>query len=249
MILQDKVAIVTGSSRGIGAATAKLLAANGTKVTVNYARSQERGEQVVAEITKAGGKAILVRADVTLRTDVEAMVKATEAQLGPIDILVNNASIHFPITPFLQYPWEAFENKVLGEMKAAFHPCQVVGTRMVERSSGCIVNISSGLSRVPGPGFVAHSSAKSGLDGFSKALALELGPRGVRVNVVAPGATDTEALAFMPKEARDRIAANTPLRRFGQPDDIANAVLFFCSDYSRFVTGTYLPVCGGIQMP
>ena len=248
MILKDKVAIVTGSSRGIGAATAKLLAANGAKVTVNYARSKERGEEVVREITQAGGKAILIRADVTLREDVEAMVQTTEAQHGPVDILVNNASIQFPITPFLQFAWDAFERKVLGEMKALFHPCQVVGARMAERSSGCIVNISSGLSRVPGPGFVAHSSAKSGLDGFSKALALELGPRGIRVNVIAPGATNTEALSFMPKETRERVAANTPLRRFGQPEDIANAVLFFCSDYSRFVTGTYLPVSGGIQM-
>ena len=249
MILRDKVAIVTGSSRGIGAATAKLLAANGARVTVNYARSKERGEQVVAEIIKAGGEAILVGADVTVREEVEALVRTTESQLGPVDILVNNASIHFPITPFLQYPWDAFEKKVMGEMKALFHPCQIVGARMAERSSGCIVNISSGLSRVPGPGFVAHSSAKSGLDGFSKALALELGPHGVRVNVIAPGATDTEALAFMPKEARERIVSHTPLRRFGQPDDIANAVLFFCSDYSRFVTGSYLPVSGGIQMP
>ena len=101
---------------------------------------------------------------------------------------------------------------------------------------------------MPGPGFVAHSTAKSALDGFSKSLALELGPHGIRVNVVAPGATDTDALAFMPKEARDKVAAHTPLRRFGKPEDVAGAVLFFCADWSRFVTGTYLPVSGGIQM-
>ena len=248
MILRDKVAIVTGSSRGIGAATAKLLAAHGAKVTVNYVQNREKGERVLDEITRAGGKAILVRADVTAHEDVQALVEKTEDALGPVDILVNNAGIHFPIAPFAQYKWEDFEKKVLGEMKALYYPCQVVVPGMVERGAGCIVNISSGLSRVPGPGFVAHSTAKSALDGFSKSLALELGPRGIRVNVVAPGATDTDAIAFMPKEMRERVTAHTPLRRFGQPDDVAGAVLFFCADYSRFVTGTYLPVCGGSQM-
>ena len=248
MILRDKVAIVTGSSRGIGAATAKLLAAHGAKVAVNYVQNREKGEKVLDEITRAGGKAILVRADVTVREDVEAMVEKTEDALGPVDILVNNASIHFPITPFVQHKWEDFEKKVLGEMKALYFPCQLVVPGMIQRGAGCIVNISSGLSRVPGPGFVAHSTAKSALDGFSKSLALELGPRGIRVNVVAPGATDTDAIAFMSKEMREKTAAHTPLRRFGQPDDVAGAVLFFCADYSRFVTGTYLPVCGGSQM-
>ena len=248
MILRDKVAIVTGSSRGIGAATAKLLAAHGAKVTVNYAQSREKGEKVVDEIARAGGKAILVHADVTEREDVEAMLEKTEAALGPVDILVINASIHFPVTPFVQYKWEDFEKKVLGEMKALYYPCQAVVPGMVQRGAGCIVTISSGLSRVPGPGFVAHSTAKSALDGFSRSLALELGPRGIRVNVVAPGATDTDAIAFMPKEMRERVAAHTPLRRFGQPEDVAGAVLFYCADWSRFVTGTYLPVCGGIQM-
>ena len=248
MILRDKVAIVTGSSRGIGAATAKLLAAQGAKVAVNYAQSRERGEQVVDEIARAGGKAILVRADVTVREDVEMMVRTTEAGLGPVDILVNNASIDFPVTPFVQHKWEDFEKKVLGEMKAVYYPCQAVVPGMVDRGAGCIVNISSGLSRVPGPGFVAHGTAKSALDGFSRSLALELGPRGIRVNVVAPGATDTEAIAFMSQEMRERVAARTPLRRFGQPEDVAGAVLFYCADWSRFVTGTYLPVCGGNQM-
>jgi 3-oxoacyl-[acyl-carrier protein] reductase len=248
MMLQNRVAIVTGSSRGIGAATAKLLASQGAKVAVNYARSRDKGQAVVDEIIKAGGRAILVEADVTDRAQVEAMIKKVDAELGAIDILVNNASINFPVTPFMQYRWEDFEQKVSGEMKAIFFTCQAVVPGMVQRKSGCIVNISSGLSRVPGPGFVAHSSSKSALDGFSKSLALELGPHGVRVNVIAPGATNTDAISFMTPDIRERIAKNTPLRRFGQPEDIAGAVLFFCSDAARFVTGTYLPVCGGIQM-
>jgi 3-oxoacyl-[acyl-carrier protein] reductase len=248
MLLKDKVAIVTGSSRGIGAATAKLLASQGAKVVVNYARNKDKGEQVVKEITEAGGTAILVAADVTVREEIVALVAKAEAELGPVDILVNNANIRIPIAPFAKHSWEEFEAKVTGEMKALFYACQAVIPGMSQRKRGCIVNISSALSRVPGPGFVAHSTAKSALDGFSKSLALELGPHGIRVNVIAPGATNTDALSFMPEDARQKLAERTPLRRFGQPEDIAGAVLFFCTDWSRFVTGTYLPVSGGVQM-
>ncbi|MEW6367267.1 MAG: 3-oxoacyl-ACP reductase family protein [Acidobacteriota bacterium] len=248
MILADKVAIVTGSSRGIGAATAKLLAANGAKVAVNYAQNRERGEQVLDEIVRGGGRAILVQADVTIQSQVEALVRKTETELGPADILVNNANMAFPVLPFVEFKWNDFERKLVNEMKASFYCCQAVVPGMIRRGSGCIVNVSSGLSRVPGPGFIAHTSAKSALDAFSKALALELGPHGIRVNVVAPGWTRTDATAHHPEEARRAIASRTPLARLGEPEDIAGAVLFYCSDWSRFVTGSYLPVSGGTQM-
>ncbi len=247
-MLDNRVALVTGSSRGIGAAVAKQLAAYGAKVAVNYASSQQRGEQVVKEIVDTGGQAMLVQADVRIRDDVVAMVRAVEEKLGPIDILVNNANMSFPIAPFVEYRWEDFEQKLTGEMKASFYTCQAVVPGMIKRGSGCIVNVSSGLSRTPGPGFVAHSSAKSALDAFSKALAHELGPHGIRVNVVAPGLTITEATANQPAEMHQAIAAHTPLKRLAQPEDIAGAVVFFCTEWSRFVTGTYLPVCGGSQM-
>ena len=247
-MLKNKVAIVTGSSRGIGAATAKLLAANGAAVAVNWARNREQGEKVVNEIRAAGGKAILVQCDVTVREQVDALVKQTETELGPIDILVNNANMSFPMKPFLQFRWEEFEGKLLNEMKASFYTCQAVAAKMAERRSGSIVNVSSGLSRVPGMGFIAHTSAKSALDAFSKALALELGPLGIRVNVVAPGLTVTDATAHQPQEMKQAVATHTPLKRLGEPEDIAGAILFYCADGSRFVTGTYLPVNGGIQM-
>lgn len=247
-MLNGKVAIVTGSSRGIGAATAKLLATCGAKVTVNYVQHQARGEEVLDAITKRGGQAILVHADVTIREQVEAMVRQTEAELGPVDILVNNANMSFVVAPFLEHRWEDFEQKLVKELKASFYCCQAVVPGMVRRRAGCIVNVSSGLSRVPGTGFIAHTSAKSALDAFSKALALELGPDGIRVNVVAPGLTLTDATAHQPKEMHEAVAARTPLRRLGDADDIAGAVLFYCLDWSRFVTGTYLPVSGGTQM-
>ncbi len=248
MTLTDKVAIVTGSSRGIGAATAKLLAQEGAKVTVNFTQNKEAGNKVLAEIKDKSGRGILVQADVTDPGQVEAMVRETEQELGPVDILVNNANMSFPIMPFIEMPWDGFEQKLLHEMKAAFYCCRAVVKGMIERKHGCIVNISSGLSRLPGPGFVAHTSAKSALDAFSKALALELGPHGIRVNVVAPGLTRTDATAGQPKAMHDAIADRTPLKRLGEPEDIAGAVLFYCADWSRFVTGTYLPVSGGTQM-
>jgi 3-oxoacyl-[acyl-carrier protein] reductase len=247
-MLKNKVAVVTGSSRGIGAAIAKLLASQGARVAVNYASSKEAGQRVVAEIVGSGGRAMLARADVTVREEVEGMMRAVEAELGPVDVLVNNANMSFPVVPFVEYRWEDFERKLTSEMKATFFTCQAVVPGMVQRRSGSIVNVSSTLSRVPGPGFVAHSSAKSALDAFSKSLALELGPHGVRVNVVAPGLTLTDATSHQPRAMQEAIAAHTPLRRLAQPDDIAGAVLFFCTDGARHVTGTYLPVCGGSQM-
>jgi len=248
-LLQDKVAIVTGASRGIGAETAKLLAAHGAKVAVNYHMSRERAEQVLAEIRLHGGEGIAVRADVTERPQVEALVRETQEQLGPVDILVNNAAIPFPVVPFTECRWEDFERKITLEMAACFHPCQAVIPGMLRRGHGCIVNVSSGLSRSPGVGYSSHSAAKSALDALSKSLAMELGPAGIRVNVVAPGLTDTDATAFVPPQVREMIAAHTPLRRIGRPEDVAGAVLFCCADWSRFVSGAYLPVSGGSLMP
>ncbi|MBI4918142.1 MAG: 3-oxoacyl-ACP reductase FabG [Acidobacteria bacterium] len=248
-LLEGQVAIVTGASRGIGAATAKLLAAQGAKVAVNYRESRERAEAVLAEIRYHGGEGIVAQADVTVRAQVEALVRETQERLGPVDILVNNAAIPFPTVPFAEYRWEDFERKVAGEMAACFHPCQVVLPGMVARGRGCIVNVSSGLSRTPSPGYCSHAAAKSALDAFSKSLAAELGPAGIRVNVVAPGLTDTDATAFVPEPVREMIAQHTPLRRIGRPEDAAGAVLLCCVDWSRFVTGAYLPVSGGAHMP
>jgi len=245
MQMQDRVVLVTGASRGIGAATAKLLAAHGAKVAVNYHASEQAAQDVVTAIESSGGRSVAVKADVRRREDVDAMVEAVTAQLGPIDTLVLNASIQFPVVPFLEYPWEAFQDKLLGELSAAFHCTRAVVPGMVERGAGCIVAVSSGLSRHPGPGFCAHSTAKSGLDAFAKSLALELGPHGIRVNVVAPGLTITDATSFLPEEQKQMIASMTPLGRNAQPEDIAGVILAMASDETGFVTGSYVPVSGG----
>ncbi len=249
MHLKGKVAIVTGASRGIGAATAKLLASHGAAIGVNYFKSEDAARQVVADIAATGGRALAVKADAREPGEVDAMVAKVASTFGPVDVMVVNASMTFPMLPFLQYPWEAFEAKLVGELKAAFNCCRSVVPSMAERRSGSIICVSSGLSRHPGWGFCAHATAKSGLDAFAKSLALELGPQGIRVNVVAPGLTLTDATAGLPQPQKDAIAAHTPLGRNALPEDIAGAILFFAGDESSFVSGTYLPVSGGVQMP
>jgi 3-oxoacyl-[acyl-carrier protein] reductase len=243
MSLAGQVALVTGASRGIGAAVAKALAAEGVSVAVNYFGSEAAAHAVVDEILAAGGRAMLVKADARDRAQVEAMAATVQAQLGPIGILVLNASIGFPMASFLEYPWEGFEAKLMGELGAAFHGCRAVVPQMLARKGGSIVAITSGLARNPGWGFCAHSAAKAGLEGFVRALAYELGPMGIRVNAVAPGLTLTDATAQIPEKHKDLAAAHTPLRRNGQAEDVAQAVLGLLQ--AGFVTGATLPVNGG----
>jgi len=246
MPLAGNVALVTGASRGIGAAVAKALAAQGVKVAVNYFGSEAAALEVVAEITAAGGRAMAVKADARDQAQLAAMAAAVQAELGPIGILVLNASIGFPMTGFQDYPWEGFQAKLLGEMGAAFHGCRAVLPQMLARHDGSIVAISSGLARSPGWGFCAHSTAKAALEGFVRALAFELGPVGIRVNAVAPGLTLTDATLHIPDKHKQAAAAHAPLRRNGQAEDIAEAVLGILQ--SRFVTGATLPVNGGGQV-
>ena len=248
-LMKNRVVLVTGASRGIGAAIAKLLARHGAAVAVNYLHAEAAARDVVEEIRRGDRRAIAVRADVREPAQVTAMVAEATAALGPVDTLVVNAAIGFPIRPFIEYEWADFQAKLVGELGAAFHCCRAVVPGMIARRSGCIVAISSGLSRHPGPGFSAHSTAKSGLDGFVRSLALELGPLGIRVNAVAPGLTETDATAGQPAAQKEYVARTTPLGRIGRPDDVAGAVLMVASDAGRFLTGVYVPASGGAVMP
>jgi len=247
-MMKNRIALVTGASRGIGAATAKLLASHGAAVGVNYFQSEARAAAVVGEIREAGGRAIAVRGDVRDESHVRAIVADVERELGPIDTLVCNAAIGFPFKPFADFPWSEFEAKLLGELKAAFYCCQAVLPSMVERKAGCLIAVSSTLSRQPMPGASAHSTAKSALDAFARSLALELGPFGIRVNVVAPGLTETDATARQSAEMKAAAAARTPLRRIGLPEDVAGAILALASDSCGFVSGSYVAVSGGAYL-
>jgi len=246
MTLAGTTALVTGASRGIGAAVARALAAEGAVVAVNYFGSEAAAQAVVAEIRAAGGRALAVKADARDRGQLEAMAATVKAELGPIGILVLNASIGFPMTGFADYPWEAFEAKVLGEMGAAFHGCRAVLPQMLERKGGAIVAITSGLARHPGWGFCAHSAAKAGLEGLVRALAFELGPMGIRVNAVAPGLTLTDATSQLPEKHKQAAADHAPLRRNGLAPDVAEAVVGILK--AGFVTGATLPVNGGVAV-
>ena len=246
--LQDKVALITGASRGIGAASAKALAQHGATVIINYIKSKDKAEELLDEIKKAGGKGTVFQADVRDHGAVDDMVESTLKEFGKIDVLVNNANINFPILPFVELTWEQIEAKILGEMKSLYNCSQAVLKDMMNRKSGKVIFVSSSLSRFPGYGFSAHAAAKAAMDSIAKVMAMELGPMGITVNVVGPGLTLTDATAGQPKEVHEQVAEITPLRRLGMPDDIAGVILFLASSLSDYLNGEYIPVTGGSFM-
>jgi 3-oxoacyl-[acyl-carrier protein] reductase len=246
--IKDKVAIVTGASRGIGAASAKALAHHGATVVINYIKSKDKADELLNEIKKAGGKGMVFQADVRDQGAVNSMVESTLKEFGKIDVLVNNANINFPIRPFIELTWDQLEAKILGEMMALYNCSQAVLKDMLNKKSGKLIFVSSSLSRFPGFGFSAHAAAKSAMDSLAKVMAMELGPSGITVNVVGPGLTITDATAGQPKEVHEQVAAITPLRRLGMPDDIAGVVLFLASSLSDYLNGEYIPVTGGSFM-
>ncbi len=243
--LNNKVALITGASRGIGAASAKALAYHGSTVIINYIQSKDKAEALLTEIKNSGGKGMIFQADVRDREAVDAMVDSAIKDVGKIDVLVNNANINFPIKPFTALTWNEIEAKIMGEMKALYNCSQAVLKDMTNRKSGKLIFISSGLSRAPGFGFAAHAAAKSAMDGIARVMAMELGPTGITVNVVGPGLTLTDATSGQPKEMHEQMAAINPLRRLGKPEDIAGAVVFLASSLSGYVNGEYIPVDGG----
>lgn len=246
--LKDKVALVTGASRGIGAATAKALAREGAKVVVNYFNSKDAADGVVKEITDAGGAALAVQADSRKKAEVDAMAEQAAKEFGPVDLLVANAGMNVPYKLFADMSYDEFRTKVMGEMDCFFFPIKAVLPGMIERKSGCIVGISSTLSRYASPNFSAHTTAKSAVDGLMKSLAMELGRTGIRVYTIAPGLTRTDATASQPPETFEMIARMTPMGRVAEPEDIAEAVVAVASGHMQFVTGAYIPVNGGALM-
>jgi 3-oxoacyl-[acyl-carrier protein] reductase len=246
--INGKVVIVTGASRGIGSAIAKAIGSNGASVIVNYHHNQKKAEDVLGEIKENGGDGFIFQADVRNAEAVTAMVETAINKFGKIDVLVNNANIDFPIKPFVALAWEEVNAKITGEMQALYNCSQAVLRDMSQRKTGKLIFISSSLSRQPGYGFAAHAAAKSAVDSMAKVMAMELGPEGITVNVVGPGLVKTDATAGQPAEMHEQIAAFTPLRRVGMPDDIAGVAVFLASSLSDYLTGQYIPVTGGSFM-
>lgn len=244
--LNGKVAVVTGASKGIGAAIAKQLAAEGASVAVNYASSQTAADQVVAEITRNGGNAVAVKADVSNKADVERLFTATKNAYGDIDILVNNAGIYTP-APLEEISADHFHKQydlnVLGLLITTQE-----AVKYFNKTGGSIVNISSVVSSLGLPGMSVYSSTKAAVDAVTRSLAKELAPRNIRVNSVNPGMVETEGLhATGIIEQRQYMETITPLGRIGQPEDIAPAVAFFASQDSSWITGETLYITGGLR--
>ncbi|MDB4895082.1 MAG: short-chain dehydrogenase [Firmicutes bacterium] len=248
MSLQGKVAIVTGASRGIGAATARLLAARGAKVIVNYVRNAEAAAGVVGEIKALGGEALAVQANVLLPDEIQRLVETTRSAFGRIDILVNNAGASFSQKPFAAMSWDEFATDVQDELKIAFLLTKAVLPVMMEQHYGRLIYVASGSARTPVPGMLSHGTAKAALVTFAQYIAQEAGANGITANIVSPGLTETDATASVPAQAREAISRMTPLRRLASPADIAGAIAFFASDDSGFMTGIYAPVDGGRTM-
>jgi 3-oxoacyl-[acyl-carrier protein] reductase len=235
--LTGKVAVVTGASKGIGAAIAKHLAAEGAAVVVNYSASKAGADQVVADITSSGGKAVAVKANVAKKADIEQLFAESKKAYGPIDILVNNAGV-YEFLPVEQVTEDHFRKQF--DLKAA--------VKQFNPAGGSIVNISSVVSTLGVPGAAVYSGTKGAVDSITRSLAKELGPRGIRVNAISPGMVETDGLhaaGFAESDFRKQIEAQTPLGRIGQPQDIANAAVFFASPDSAWITGESLTVAGG----
>lgn len=245
--LKDKVALVTGSSKGIGAGIAKELAKNGAKVVINYVNGKEDAEKVVLEIGNNGGTAIAVQCDVKSADDVKRMFQQTQDTFGRLDILINNAGFgrFEPIEDITEDSFHnQFDTHVLGNLLCTQHAVE-----FFKGKGGSIVNISSTVSQNPFPGLLIYSAAKAAIDNMTKTLAKELGPQRIRVNTIAPGVTRTEgnvSLGITDSDMEKQMVSMTPLGRVGQTEDIAKVAVFLASDDSNWVTGERITVAGGL---
>ena len=254
MKFRDRTILVTGASRGIGAALAKAFAAEGGLVIVNYRSNAEAALEVVETCEAVGGRAVAIAADVTSEAEVSAMIARVSDEVGRLDVVVNNAFAPYVFDPddrqrFWETPWSAYQTQIDGALKATYNVCQAVLPLMRQRAQGSIVNMASDLVARPSIPYNDYTTAKAALIGFSRTLAAELGPLGIRVNCVAPGLVYPTDSSRTTREAiKEMLIAQTPLRRIADAEDVVGPVLFLASDWSRFVTGQTLHVDGGLVM-
>ena len=243
MLLENKIALVTGAGRGIGAVVARRLAEEGAKVVVHYRGSRAPAEALASEI---GGVAL--QADLTDPLATEAMVADALSHFGRIDVLVNNAASFAADLTFEAATWDDFRAEFEGVVGATINPTKAVAPVMIAQGEGRIVNFVATLVQRPAAEYIVHTTAKSALIGLTRTLARDLGPHGITVNMVSPGMTLTDYSQSLPDSVKARVSGLTPLRRLATPEDVANVVLFYASPLAGFVTGANVAPDGGLAV-
>ena len=243
MLLQNKVALVTGAGRGIGSAIARRFAAEGAQVVVHYRASRAPAEALAAEIS-----GLALGCDLTDALATEAMVADALSHFGRVDVLVNNASSFASDLDFAAATWDDFQAEFSGVVGATINPTKAVLPVMKAQGSGRIINFLATLTQRPAPEYVVHTTAKSALIGLTRTLACDLGSHGITVNLISPGMTLTDYSQSLPDDQKARVAALTPLRRLATPDDVAGVVLFYASSLADFVTGANIAPDGGLAI-
>jgi 3-oxoacyl-[acyl-carrier protein] reductase len=246
-MLQGRIAVVTGSSRGIGAAIARELAAQGAAVVLNHRDSATQAEAVIAEIVTTGGRAVAIQADVSSYAEAQRLVKETVDRFGRIDILVNNAGTTRDML-IMMMPEADWDLVIQTNLKSAFNCSKAAVRPMMKQRFGRIINITSVSGLAGQAGQTNYSASKAGMIGFTKALAKEVGPRGITVNAIAPGFVPTVLTDVLNEEQKRTIISMTPMGRFAKPEEIAYATAFLADERAGFITGQVLSVDGGLVM-
>lgn len=246
-MLKDKIALVTGASRGIGKACALTLATHGAKVAVNYSSSEQGALETAEEIRKLGGTAEIFKASINKEDEVEAMFLSIEEKLGQIDILVNNAGITKD-NLLMRMKTEEWDDVIDVNLKGAFLCTRFAAKIMMKKRYGKIINLSSIVGFSGNAGQFNYCATKAGIIGMTKSAAIELGGRGIRVNAIAPGFIDTDMTSGLPENIKEGFLEKIPLKKFGSVEDIANAVLYLASPASDYMTGQTLHLNGGLYM-
>ena len=246
--LSGKVVLITGASRGIGAAAAKRLAQGGASVVINYLKNREQAEKVLKEVEKEGARGMVWQADVTDRGQVDRMARAVGENFGAVDVLVNNAFFSFEIAPLLELSWKGLEEALVKELAALHNSVQAFVPGMSEKKKGKIIVVSTRLAQQPLPRMGAYAAAKAGLESMANTLAIELGPSGIAVNIVTPAFTLTDASTVMPESYKEKARMSRPLQKHLYPEDIAGTIAFLAGDESDMLTGSNILVTGGSHL-
>ena len=247
MSLKDKVALVTGGSRGIGRAIALELGRRGAHVAVNYAGNEKKAEEVVKELNDIGVQSFKIKANVSEEQEVKEMVKKVVKEFGKLDILVNNAGITKD-NLLMRMKVEEFDDVINTNLKGAFLCTKAVTRQMMKQKSGRIINIASVVGVIGNPGQANYVAAKAGVIGLTKTTAKELASRNILVNAIAPGFIQTDMTDVLTEEQKGAILSNIPLEKFGKPEDVAKTVCFLASDDAKYITGQTIHVDGGLVM-